>query len=90
MRPETLNIVLIDLVCQLLRSSGSHQRSILFPLGNSNIPFVTLGNMLCARVALAIWYSTLKNCIWVLEQPHGSFAELHPRLAALFSAIQAG
>lgn len=84
MRPETLNIVLIGLV------SGSHQRSILFPLGNSNIPFVTLGKILCARVALAIWYSTVKKCLWLLEQPHESFAELHPRLAALFSSIQAG
>lgn len=32
--------------CKMIRSSGSHQRSILFPLGNSGVPFVQLGNLL--------------------------------------------
>ena len=66
-----------------LRSSGSHERSILFPLGNNGYKFVRCGNGLAARVCLLAIYSLVKKCWFIIEQPQGSCAQLHPRLAEL-------
>lgn len=72
----------------LLRSSGSHQRSILFPLGNKNYQFVSVGNCLAARVALLAMFSMAFCSVFLLEQPQNSQAENHPRLQELFDRFQ--
>ena len=71
-----------------LRSAGSHQRSILFPCGNEGYPFVSLGNLLASRVALLAYFSLALLCRFVLEQPGGSAAEIHPRLQQLFNGYR--
>ena len=71
-----------------LRSAGSHQRSILFPHGNKKYTFVKNGNRLASRFALVMWYSLAMGCVFLLEQPHGSLCELHPRMALILAAIQ--
>ena len=68
-----------------LRSAGTHQRSILFPCGNEGYPFVSFGNLLASRVALLAYFSLALLCRFVLEQPGGSAAEIHPRLQQLFN-----
>jgi hypothetical protein len=64
MLPNTYNpglhIQLLASVCVLAlqpRSSGTHQRSILFPAGNARYSFVAAGNRLAARFTLIILYS---------------------------------
>ena len=73
----------------ILRSSGTHQRSILWPLGNQVYGFVANGNVMASRVALFCYYSVAQGCSFVIEQPAGSVASLHPRLAELFEMIEA-
>ena len=68
-----------------LRSAGTHQRSIFFPCGNEGYSFVSLGNLLASRVALLAYLSLALLCRFVLEQPGGSAAEIHPRLQQLFN-----
>lgn len=67
----------------ILRSSGTHQRSILFPEGNKRYSFVSAGNKLAARFCLLILYSLAQGCRFLLEQPAGSFLSLFPRLQKL-------
>lgn len=69
--------------CWSPRSAGSHQRSILFPLGNIGFQFVRCGNGLASRVALLALYSLSRGCLFAIEQPQGSCAQLHPRLSDL-------
>eukprot|EP00435_Cladocopium_sp_Y103_P034766 s2702_g9.t1 len=64
-------------------SSGSHERSILFPFGNAGYDFVRCGNALAARVCLLAIYSLVKGCWFIIEQPQGSCAQLHPRISEL-------
>lgn len=71
-------------VC-FLRCSGSHQRSILFPLGNQGYGFCAMGNILASRMALVMIYSMVGGARWLLEQPGGSVAELHTRLGKVLS-----
>lgn len=66
-----------------LRSAGTHQRSWVFPLGNTGYQFVAQGNKLAARVSLMISYSLSRACRFLLEQPNGSMAPAHPRLEPL-------
>eukprot|EP00435_Cladocopium_sp_Y103_P051629 s2440_g16.t1 len=80
-----------DLVSQLpekeakrRRSAGTHQRSILFPCGNEGYSFVRIGNLLASRVALLAYFSLALLCRFVVEQPGGSAAEIHPRMQQLF------
>ncbi len=68
----------------LLRAKATHQRNIMNPLGRTEFPFVATGNKIASRVALLIWYSIGKCCRFLLEQPRGSAAELHPRLVELW------
>ena len=70
------------------RSSGSHERSILFPLGNAGYNFVRCGNALAARVCLLAIYSLVKGGWFVIEQPQGSCAQLHPRISELLRKYQ--
>ena len=70
------------------RSSGTHQRSILFPHGNRNYNFVRDGNRLASRFVLLIYYSLAHMCRFLLEQPGGSTAELYPRLSKLMSLLK--
>ena len=55
----------------------------MFPLGNNGYKFVRCGNGLAARVCLLAIYSLVKKCWFIIEQPQGSCAQLHPRLAEL-------
>lgn len=67
-----------------LRSSGTHQRSLLFPEGNKGYPFVESGNRLCSRAVVLLIFSIAYCCRFLLEQPQGSKAEEHERLVELF------
>ena len=76
---------LVSRFAHFLRCSGSHQRSILFPLGNQGYAFCALGNVLASRMALFMIYSMVGGARWLLEQPGGSVAELHTRLGKLLN-----
>lgn len=67
------------------RSAGTHQRSILFPCGNKNYGFVRSGNRLASRFCLVMWYCLALGHVFLLEQPHGSMCELHPRMEMIFA-----
>lgn len=82
---------LLLLYCGLaVRSSGTHQRSLLWPLGNRGFAFVSDGNVMAARVSLLCLYSACMGCRFVVEQPAGSSAPIHPRLVQLFNFMEAG
>lgn len=68
----------------LLRSAGTHQRSVLFPLGNIGYSFVLQGNKLASRTCLLIMYSMSMLSRILLEQPQNSMLFQHPRVEALF------
>ena len=68
---------------------GTHQRSILFPLGNHGYPSVAFGNLACCRTVLVICLALCRGLRVLLEQPQGSKAEMHPRLAWLFNSFKA-
>ena len=70
-----------------MRAKATHQRSILNPLGREELAFVATGNKIASRVALLIWYSLASCCRFLLEQPRGSAAELHPRLVELWKSF---
>lgn len=69
------------------RCCASHQRSVLFPLGNMALAFVAKGNKLASRMALVIWYAVSSAMRILLEQPQHSAAELHPRLDEVFQGL---
>lgn len=68
----------------LLRSAGTHQRSVLFPLGNIGYSFVLQGNKLASRTCLLIMFSMSMLSRILLEQPQNSMLFQHPRVEALF------
>ena len=68
---------------------GTHQRSILFPLGNQGYSSVAFGNLICARAVLLLAIALSRGLRILLEQPQGSRAALHPRLDWLLGAFQA-
>ncbi len=72
-----------------IRCSGTHQRSLLWPLGNKGFGFVSDGNVMAARVALLCLYSAAQGCRFLVEQPAGSSAPIHPRLVQLFNSMEA-
>ena len=49
---------------------------------------MSLGNLLASRVALLAYFSLALLCRFVLEQPGGSAAEIHPRLQQLFNGYR--
>lgn len=67
------------------RSAGTHQRSILFPCGNRKYSFVKNGNRLASRFSMVMWYCLALGHVFLLEQPHGSMCELHPRMEMIFA-----
>ena len=90
--PQPWGITLAGMVDQnlrcclpiLLRSSGTHQRSVLFPLGNTEYSFVSQGNKLASRTCLLIMYSMSQLSRILLEQPQNSMLFQHPRVEVLF------
>lgn len=68
----------------LLRAAGTHQRSILFPLGNQGYASIAKGNGLCSRVFLLILFILSCGGRFLLEQPQNSYLEVHPRMQSLF------
>lgn len=67
-----------------LRCLGTHQRSILFPLGNVGFRFVRCGNQLASRMVLVCAFALSKSLRILVEQPQHSSLELHPRFAELW------
>ena len=59
--------------------------SILFPNGNRNYNFVRNGNRLASRCCLVMWYCLALGHVFLLEQPHGSMCEWHPRMELIFA-----
>lgn len=82
-------ITLLLPLCEIFRlgprSAATHERSWIFPLGNKGYRFVSLGNKLAARVSLMVIYSLSFAARFLLEQPQGSKAEVHPRLEELMT-----
>ena len=68
-----------------MRSLGTHERSILFPEGNRGFGFVARGNKLCSRFVFLCCYTLCMGARFLLEQPGGSRAELHPRMQSFFA-----
>ena len=90
LRTDMQQSALVLLWFGCIRCSGTHQRSLLWPLGNKGFGFVSDGNVMAARVALLCLYSAAQGCRFLVEQPAGSSAPIHPRLVQLFNSIQAG
>lgn len=59
-------------------SSGTSQRSHAQPLGQTKYPSVAQGNLLASRTLVIILIAASLNVWWLLEQPQGSWMELHP------------
>lgn len=59
-------------------SSGTSRRSMAQPLGEVKYPSVALGNLLCARTLVVLLIAASLQCWWILEQPQGSWMEVHP------------
>ena len=72
-----------------LRNQGTHQRSVLFPLGNAAYQSVAFGNLVCCRAVLLLAFAMSRKLRVLLEQPQGSKAALHPRLAWFLAHFQA-
>lgn len=81
---------LVSELCSIhTRSRGTHQRSILFPEGNSGYHSVFIGNAIAWRTALILMFASSRGIRWVLEQPENSAAVWHPALDRVFSLYEA-
>ena len=70
-------------VSTTLRSRGTSQRHLWQPLGNTEIPFVALGNTLISRCVLLCFLASARGVRWVVEQPSSSTMSDHPRWGEL-------
>lgn len=62
---------------------GITKRSVVTPLGNTDIGFVHDANLMVSRVILLILLADAMGLTWLLEQPINSLLEWHPRFMEL-------
>ena len=71
----------------MLRARGTTKRSAACPMGDSEIPCVSTGNVMVARCCLLIMLAAARGCFWLLEQPRGSLLESHPCVQLLMRKL---
>ncbi|CAE7379936.1 unnamed protein product [Symbiodinium sp. CCMP2456] len=64
-----------------------HKRCALWPEGDTTMPSVRLGNLLCSRCCLLLLLITAMNGAWLLEQPAGSYMPWYQDLVEAFRQI---
>jgi hypothetical protein len=64
-------------------SSGTTQRSLSRPRGNTNLASVRQANVMHSRVVLLCWLLMALGVLVILEQPVNSFMEIQPRFQQL-------
>lgn len=57
---------------------GTSKRSATTPLGDTNLSYMNLGNLLLSRTILLILLATCLGRTWVVEQPGGSLLPFYP------------
>ena len=72
------------------RAAGTHQRSWIWPQGNRGFTSVAIGNELAWKTCLILIFASSRGLRWLLEQPEGSAAPIHPGFQWLFDTIQVG
>lgn len=71
-----------------MRSSGTHQRSILFPDGNAGYSAISIGNLLAWRtIALALLAASMQ-IRFLIEQPEGSALSVHRAFGRLCDLVE--
>lgn len=68
-------------------SVGTHKRTGAAPWGESQHPFVWIGNVCATRFALLAILATVRNCKWVFEQPGGTTIHHLPPIRFLLDPI---
>ncbi|CAL1139171.1 unnamed protein product [Cladocopium goreaui] len=85
LRSKSDAVYAFGLVCSsfVSVSRGSTFRHYFLPLGDPSSASAQLGNLLCARMILALILIMSRGGVWLLEQPVSSLVFRHPRFREL-------